>query len=81
MNSAGDDVGHATDDRDGDERAGGQVPNRVFRVVVHRDCLPLATSMNLNRFGQRAFPGVTFTTVGNIVIMSTVDLVEGGICQ
>jgi hypothetical protein len=36
MNCANDDVGYAAEDRDGYERAGGQVPNLGFCVVVHR---------------------------------------------
>lgn len=36
INRANDDVGYAAEDRDGYERAGGEVPNLGFCLVVHR---------------------------------------------
>lgn len=46
---------HAADDRNGDERAGGEIPNHGFRFVIHWEHLPLATSRNLNRGRQGLF--------------------------
>ena len=62
VNGAGDDVRHAADDRHGNECAGGQVPNRGFRVFVHRECLPLATSKDLTEGSQEG----SLATAGNV---------------
>ena len=52
VNRASDDEGHAANNRYGNERAGGQVPNLNFRALVHEDLPPIGLSrqdLNLRR--------------------------------
>jgi len=54
LDRAGDDQRHAADERNGDERAGGKVPNLGFRVFGHRGS-PLSNSFNRGQVPMPTF--------------------------
>jgi hypothetical protein len=70
LNRGGNDEGHAADDRNGNECAGGKVPNLGFRVIVHQelDFMPLLQSPppRICSFGEQRQPSSRFSTIQQI---------------